>query len=112
MGKDKSDLDFDFSDISGGVTEKLRVEKPKPNVKKTFDDPILCVPMGQGWVDRSLTECTPKEFIRWFEFVHPGVICEEKDFVTRADRLNAFKYKIQYSIQMCFKNIEEARIIN
>lgn len=123
--KKKDDLDLDFSEMDG-TTDKvdppdqpLKVVKPrkgwdpsKKRKKRKNDDPVLCVPVAEGWMDRSITDCSPEEFVTWFETVYPGVRCGPEDFQTRANRLSAFKHVLQESIRMKFDNIEHAKTKN
>ena len=117
--KKKTDLDFDFSEMDGEARqspkEKLKVIKasrPKKSTRKNDDDPILCVPITGGWIDRNITDISPEEFVAWLDIVQPGSRGTPEEFTTRSKRVAAFKYVIQDSVRRNFRDKEHYLTLN
>lgn len=112
----KSSLDLDFDDIAAPVKEDIKKSepapswKPKKEVTPKDDEPVLLVPsdlVGQ-WYQKTISQCTPDEFDRWFKSVYPGVDSQPDDFITQVSRIRAFKHLLRESVQLKFKDKDHA----
>ena len=119
MAKKKS-INFDFSDISSGVTQVESVDavknileevKEKVPEKKKSIEPMtgtaIAIPIKNRFMLRDLSECTSAEFEAWIRMYYPCATAGAERFQSVSARVRAFQTIVAWHYSMMFRKIRE-----
>ena len=107
-----SDLDFDFSDISGKqeltelTPEKKQQEQKQVKAKAAGITLTFLDETGSHFVGKDIADCTSEEFVRWAAGVYPSPLPIDK-FKKLPTRMAAFRDILKFHVRPLFPTEKE-----